>query len=211
LSRDTGCRAKHLVVFAERPSVVFLSQVEIAEHLIPDAHRHAEESPHRRVVRGKSHRGGVAPNVFQPNGFGLVDEYAQYAAALWQMTDQLTGFLVDSFVDELDQLVTLSAHAQRPESRVDEFDRRMNDRAQGGIEVEVGRYDEHGVDEPVEPVPALHYLPDPVLDLGEQFAQAQVRQRVAQRTGAAFLTSSRSVGHGIIVALGTRWARIPHN
>ena len=63
----------------------------------------------------------------------------------------------------------------------------MNDRAQCGIEFEAGRDDEHGVDETVEPVAALHDLSDSVLDLCQELAQAKVRQRVVQGTVAALL------------------------
>lgn len=125
------------------------------------------------------------PDVVQPNGFGLVDKHSKYAASFGQMTDQFTGPLVDAFVDELDQLVPLSAYTQRTESGIHEFDGCMNDRAQCGIEVEAGRDDEHGVDETVEPVAALHDLSDSVLDLCQELAQAKVRQRVVQGTAAA--------------------------
>ena len=125
------------------------------------------------------------PDVVQPKGFGLVDKQSKYTTSFGQMTDQITGPLVDAFVDELDQLVPLSAHTQRTESGIDEFDGCMNDRAQCGIEFEAGRDDEHGVDETVEPVAALHDLSHSVLDLCQEFAQAKVRQRVVQGTVAA--------------------------
>jgi hypothetical protein len=63
---------------------------------------------------------------------------------------------------------------------------------------QAGRDDEHGVDETVEPVAALDDLSDAVLDLAQELAQSQLRQRVAQGTGAA--PRLRSVGHGTIVA-----------
>jgi len=45
------------------------------------------------------------------------------------------------------------------------FDGCVNDGAQGGIEFEAGRDDEHRVNKSVEPVAALHDLSDSVLDL----------------------------------------------
>lgn len=139
------------------------------------------------------------PDVIQSNGFGFVDKHTKYSASLGQMTDQLTGLLVDAFVDELNQLVPLPPHTQGAESGIDQIDGRLNNRAQCGIEFEAGRDDEHGVDETVEPVAALHDLSDSISDLCQELAQAKLRQRVVQRTGAEFLIPRWAVGHGIIV------------
>ena len=47
---------QHLVVLAERLPAGLLGQVQVAEHLVADPHRHPEERPHRRMVGRKTDR-----------------------------------------------------------------------------------------------------------------------------------------------------------
>ena len=75
VDRDAGGGGQrlhqHLVVFAERLAAGLLGEVEVAVDLVADAHRHAEERVHRRVVGGKAHRVGVHPDVVEANRLGI--------------------------------------------------------------------------------------------------------------------------------------------
>ena len=54
-------------------------------------------------------------------GFGLVDEQPEHALAPGRSPDRTRVGFVDAFVDEFDQLVVVSADAERPVVGVDEF------------------------------------------------------------------------------------------
>ena len=66
---------ENLVVLFERLTAGLLGQIKVAEHLVPDAHRNAEEGPHRRVVGGKTDGCRVAGDVVKPDRFGVVDQH----------------------------------------------------------------------------------------------------------------------------------------
>ena len=76
------------------------------------------------------------------------------------MPDLLAHLLVDAFVDEFHQFIFVPAHAQRPVAGVDEVDRGVHDRAEGFVQFEPGGHDQHGFNQTVESVAALH---DPAL------------------------------------------------
>jgi hypothetical protein len=72
---------------------------------------------------------------------------------------------------KLDQLVVVSAHAQRPVLSVHQVDGGVHDGAQGFVELEAGRDHQHGFNKTVRAIAALDDLLDAVLDLHEEFAQ----------------------------------------
>ena len=194
VDRDTGGGGErldeNLVVLAERLPARLLGQVEVAEHLVADADRD---------TRGRSaSAGGGAGSRRTPGGRGCCPAGSGFGSSIsTPSTPRPSGrcpivarvVFVDAFVDELDELVTVAAHAERAVPGVDELDGGVHDRAQRDVEVEAGGDDEHGVDEAVEAVAALDDLLDAVLDLAEQLAQPQLRQGVAHRTRSAVVTA----------------------
>ena len=66
-------------------------------------------------------------NVVQPNGFRVVDQYAQHAPPLRQVPDRRAGVVVDALIDELGEVVTFAPHAKGAVARVDELDRGVHD------------------------------------------------------------------------------------
>ena len=62
-------------------------QVEVAEHLVADPDRHAEERAHRRVVRREPVAVGVLAEVGQPDRLRVDDQQAEDAVALGQVAD----------------------------------------------------------------------------------------------------------------------------
>ena len=106
-------------------------------------------------------------------GFGLVDEDTRERRDLREVPDPFPGGFVDALVDEFDQFVVVPAHTERAIARVDQFDRGVDDRPQGFVELESRGDRQHGLDQTVEAVAALDDLLDAVLYLDEQFTQAQ--------------------------------------
>ncbi len=100
--------------------------------------------------------------------------------ALWQLSDVPAGVGVDSFVDELDQFMPVAANAQCAVAGVDQFDRGVHDRGEGGVEFQTGCHGQHRVDKSVQAISALDDLLDTILYLVQQFAQPQLRQRLAK-------------------------------
>ena len=187
---DTGGRGErlgeHFVVFAERLAGSLLGQIQVAEHVVADEDRHAEEGAHRGVMRRKSNRLRVVVDVVESDRGGVVDEDTEHTPARRQGADRAPGVFVDAFVDEFDQLVVVPADAERPVLGVDEFACGVHDGAQGGVELQAGGDGEHGVNQAVESVAAGDDLLDAVLDLAEQLAQSQMRKGVTQWSVAAF-------------------------
>ena len=120
---------------------------------------------------GKPTEAAMVGDVVEPNGFGVVDQDTEHAAALGEMPDLLAHLLVDALVDEFDEFVVVAAHAQRSVMGVDQLDSGVHDRAEGFVEFESGGDHQHGVEQSVQPVAALDDLLDAVLDLHEQFTQ----------------------------------------
>ena len=107
---------------------------------------------------------------------------------------------VDAFVDELDQLVVVAAHAERPVLGVHQLDRGVHDGAQRVVEFQAGGDHQHGLDEAVEAVSALDDLLDAVLDLAQQLAQPQLGQGGTQRASRAGWNGRARHHRGIVDA-----------
>jgi hypothetical protein len=126
-----------LVGLREVASACLLGEVEIAEHGASDSHRHAEERLHRRVMRWKSVRRRMVPQILHPDRSRLADEQTQDAPSVWQGSDGSPILLADASGDELDQ-VALRTHD--PESAIPcvrELCRGLDDSAQHVTQVEV--------------------------------------------------------------------------
>ena len=126
------------------------------------------------MVRRKADRSRVVGDVVEPDGFWVVDQHAENAQPLGQVADLRAHLFIDAFVDELDKFMVVPADTERPVLGIDELDRGVHDRSQRFIELEPGRDYQHGLDQTVQPIAAFDYLLDPVLDLHEQLAEAQL-------------------------------------
>ena len=76
-----------LVLLAELGRALLLGQVEVAEHLVPDPDGHAQERPHRWVVRREPVAVGVGVEVGEPQGLRIHDEQAEDTVALGEGPD----------------------------------------------------------------------------------------------------------------------------
>ena len=77
-----------------------LGEVEVAEHPVPDADRHAEERRHRRVVVGEAVRRGVLVDVVQSERLRVVDQQSEHAVPARQVADLGDQTLGHAVVDE---------------------------------------------------------------------------------------------------------------
>ena len=143
-------------------------------------------------------------DVVQPDRLGIVDEHAEHAEPLGQVTDPLPHRRIDALIDELDEFVVVAPNAQRAVLRIDQLDRRVHDGAKSFVELQPRRDHQHRVDQTVQPVAPLDDLLDAVLDLHQQLAKAQLGQRVPKRTHAVFNARPDLVGHPVIVPSANR-------
>ncbi len=173
LDRDTGrcgkCLYDDLVVVGEFLTAGLLGEVEVAEDLVADLDRDAEECVHGGMVCREADRGGVLGEVGQAEGFGAVDENTEYAVAAWQVADHHPGAVIDAFVDEFGELASVAgvgvADSERAVSGVDQVDGGVHDGTQCVVEIEARGDDEHRFDQAVDPVADIDDLRDPLLDL----------------------------------------------
>ena len=128
-----------------------VGQVEVAEHLVAHPDRHAEERPHRRVVRREPVAVGVLAQVGEPQRLGVEDEQPEDAVALGQVTDRPAGLVVDADGDELREArARLVEDAERAVAGVDQVDRGLDDALQHRGQVEVAADREHRVEQLAE-------------------------------------------------------------
>lgn len=66
-SRGCGKGGDELLVFGGEGSAVAVGEVQVAVHLVADAHRNSEEAVHRGVIRRESARAGVGGEVLEPD------------------------------------------------------------------------------------------------------------------------------------------------
>jgi hypothetical protein len=71
-----------LVDVGEHLGRLFVGQLEVAEHLGPHDHRHAEEGPHLGVVGREAEAVRVFPQVGEPEGPRVADQQTKDAVAL---------------------------------------------------------------------------------------------------------------------------------
>ena len=97
---------------------------------------------------------------------GIFDQHPQNTAA-FRGADLLASRFIDALIDELDQFRPIATHTQRPVHGIYQVNGGVHDAAEGGGEVETGGHDQHGLDEPVEPVAAFDDLLDAILHFFE--------------------------------------------
>ena len=163
-----------LVLLAELGGALLLGQVEVAEHLAPDPDGHAQEGPHRWVVRREPVAVGVGVEVGEPQGLRVHDEQAEDTVALGEGPDGGDLLRGHAHVDELGEAVVGAVeHAQRAVLRVEERHRGLHDPAEGVGKRQVGADREHRLDEVAEP--------RGVVDVPEGHQLGSLRRRSASR------------------------------
>ncbi len=99
LDRDRRLRGEELddllVVFRELRTACFLGQVEVAVRDIAKQDRHAQEGPHRRVVRREPDRARIVGEVREAERFRVPDEHPQDAATLGELADRRMSLAID--------------------------------------------------------------------------------------------------------------------
>ena len=183
------------IVGGELPAAAFLGQVQVAEHLLPQPHRHAQERPHRRMVRRKAVRIRVLGDVGEPDRVRVADQGAEHTAALREAADPLAGRLVDSGVHELHQGTIRPDHAQRRVLRVRQPRRRLHDVPQRGRQLQAGSHRHHRIQQRVQLITAGRDLGQPLLHLSQQLVQPQSGQGEPDRTRPLPRGARHHLGH----------------
>ena len=197
-----GHRQRHhrlLVVGGELGGGALLGEVEVAEDVVADTDRHAEEAAHRRVVFGKAGREGVFGDVAQPDRLGFVDQQAENAAPGGQVADAPVFGDGQSVGDELDQPPVGTDHAQRAVACAGQPAGGHHDALQGTAQVQAGADADDRLQQSGEALPAGHHVADPQLQFGQQLVQAypgqcgQAQRRARSRTSGPGSRSGVSV------------------
>ena len=91
LDRQSGRRGERhdelLVDVGEHVAVGLVGEVEVAEHLVAQQDRHAEERRHRRVVRREAVAVGVGGEVGEAQRLGLDDQQPEDAVTFGEVAD----------------------------------------------------------------------------------------------------------------------------
>ena len=181
VDRDTGGRGQGdhdlLVVVTELVGTLLLREVEVAEDLIPGAHRHTEEAVHRGMVGGEAEGPRVFGDVRQADRVRVGDEQTENAAPVREVADRRLGRGVDSVRDEVGQLLIGADDAERAVTGARERAGRLDDAVESAAQLEVGADPDHGVQQGPEAFAAGHHLADPVEHLLQQLVQAYPGQR----------------------------------
>ena len=142
-----------LVLGREVRAARLLGEVEVAEGDAAEHDRHAEERPHRRVVRREAGRAGVLRDVVQPERPRFPDQRPEQAPPARQVADRLVGLLVDPRGEEpLQSLSRRVDHAERRVARLGQLRGDLGQALEERIERQLGRQRDPGLDEPPEPV-----------------------------------------------------------
>ena len=75
------------LVLGREGLAVVAGEVQVAEDLLAHPDRHPEEAAHRRMVGREADRALVAGEVVETHGVRLLDEQAEQALALGEVTD----------------------------------------------------------------------------------------------------------------------------
>ena len=112
-------------------------EVEVTEDLVPHRERHPEEAVQHGMVGRAPDGARVAPHVRQTHGSRIGDEHPQEAEPHGGRADAAHGRLVHSYMDELVEPSTGPQDSDGAVRSTRELDRRLDDLAQCGGEVEV--------------------------------------------------------------------------
>jgi hypothetical protein len=197
LDRHAGRRAQgdqdRLVVLGELAAAALVGQVQVAEHLVADPDRDAEEAAHGRVAVGKAGRFGMAGDIGQAQRPGVADQQAEQAASLGPVVDAFDLVLGQADRDELGQPLAVADHAQGAVGGVDQPDRGLDDPPQGGFQVQAGADGHHCLEQAAHAVPGGQHGLQPALQFRQELVELQVRQqlRAVVRTWSHPISPSR--------------------
>jgi len=136
-ARRSARRHQHrLVILGEFPAAALVGQVQVAEHLVADPHRHAEEAAHRRVVRREPGRCRVRGDLGQTDRPGIIDQQAEHTTPFRPATELPDLLFAHPDRDELGQLAARADDTQRPVGRVHQASRRLHDPPQRGLQIQ---------------------------------------------------------------------------
>ena len=103
------CHDHLFVLVGEFRSTSLLGEVEVAEDLVPDAERNAQEGMHRRVVLGESVGPGIGGDVAQPHRAWIPDQQAEDAVTVRDRPDGGALFFGNPMGDELGEPGSVAA------------------------------------------------------------------------------------------------------
>ena len=170
-----------LVILGEPAATALIGQVQVAEHLVADPHRHAEKAAHRRVPVREARRCRVRGDVGQAQRARIVNQQAEQAAAFRPVIDRRDLVLAQAHRDELGQpqfpAFLAADDTERAVGRVDQADRGLDDPPQGRLQVQAGPDRHDRLKQTAHPVPGRQHRLQPALQLGEQLIKLQVRKQ----------------------------------
>src|ERR1035438_9229574 len=168
-ARGRGQRhEQRLILLVELDIALFPGQVEVAVHLVADAHRHAEEGLHRRMPGREAKRQGAGGNLREPQRARVRYQRPEQAPALGPMMDRGDLRVVQANRDEFDQPATLPNHAEGTVPGPDQGDGRLDDLLERSLQVEAAADLDDRLKQYVDPVPGGQHVPQPALQFGEQ-------------------------------------------
>ena len=160
-------RGDQLLVLGGELAAGPLGEVEVAEHAVANAHRHAEEAVHRWMLGREADGATVVGHGPQPDRARVDRQRAEQPLAFGQRADARGGLLVDPDVDELLQPAAGRQHAQCAVARIHQPAGRLDDVAQHDRQGHVA--DDHlvGGEQPAQPALGR----DDVLGPGDELRQ----------------------------------------
>ena len=157
LDRDSSLGGEKLgqllVLVREAATALLLGQIQVAVRDSPEQDGHAEEAPHRRMVRRKSDRAGVVPEVVEPQRLRLADQHSQDPAPARQVTDRGVRLGVDAVREEaLEVRSGLIDHAEGGEPSSGELRGGLDELLQESVQGELGAERDPRLDEDAQTV-----------------------------------------------------------
>jgi hypothetical protein len=168
--RGRGERLDEIHVLGGELPALTLGEVEVAEDLVPDADRHAEETVHRRMTGREPDRARIVADLPQPDRVRVVDERAQQPLAFREVADDVDRVGRHPAVDELGQPAAGRDHTECRVAGTHQLAGGFDDPAQHRRQVEAADDQLVGPQQP--PQPALRR--DDLLRAGHQLRQELV-------------------------------------
>jgi len=177
---------EHGLVFrVELLGALLLGEVQVAEDLVADPDRRAEEALHRRVVAGEAERVGVGADVADPSGPRVADQQPEHPVSPRRVSDRASLGVGDAARDELDEMLAVRRkHAQRAISGVDHVAGRGDDPRQHLGELEVGADGHDAIEQSGQSRLRLACSRRPSPQLGQQVLEVEsTHARQGRRAG----------------------------
>ena len=156
-----GCR---LVVIRELPSSLLVGEVEVAEGLAADEHRHSQEAVHRGMARREPVGARMVAHMGQAQRLGLGDQHSEHPPPAGEVADLSVGFLVDPDGEKAPQgLAVFVEHSQRGVARSGDLSGGVEKQAQDDLALELGDEAAASVDQALQAVRVQCSLDLPIL------------------------------------------------